>query len=110
MNNLKKIMLMAGFALLAACGGGADKFAGNWIDPNPGKEEIVFGVNVNKPFQISIKATKSNEVEITQVISETPRSIIYKVDGDMILSGPRVMYKLEGDKLVSSSGLVLVKK
>lgn len=110
MNNLKKIMLMAGFALLAACGGGADKFEGNWIDPNPGEEKIVFGINVNQPLQLSIKATKSNEVEITQVISDSPQKNIFKVDGDIIISGSRVLYTLKGDKLVSSAGTVLVKK
>lgn len=110
MNKFKTIILVAGFSMLAACGGGADKFTGDWVEPNPGEEKIVFGVNVNEPMQISIKATKSSEVEITQVISDTPRKNIYKVDGDMILNGPRVIYKLDGDKLVSSSGMVLVKK
>lgn len=110
MKNIQKLLLVAGFALLAACGGNADKFVGEWIDSNPGEEKIIYGRNVNAPLEITIKANGSSEVEITRIISDNEKKNIYVVDGDNILNGGRVIYTLKGDKLVNGSGVTLVRK
>lgn len=110
MNTFKKLLLVAGFALLAACGGNADKFVGEWIDSNPGEEKIIYGRNVNAPLEITIKANGSSEVEITRIISDNEKKNVYVVDGDNILSSGRVIYTLKGDKLVNGSGVTLIRK
>ncbi|KXU38554.1 hypothetical protein AXE65_12820 [Ventosimonas gracilis] len=111
MGSFKKLGLVAGFALLAACGSDADKFAGEWIDPSPKKAE-----EKSDPFSyastndITIKAVDSNKVEVTSDIFGREHKNVYSVNGENIISGTRVIYTLKGDELVDSLGKRLIRK
>lgn len=111
MKAFQKIMIVAGFALLAACGGNADKFVGDWVDPSPKKEEGASWLpKINTSNNITIKASGSSKVEITATVLDRQMKNVYEVDGSNILDGSRVIYTLEGNELVKSSGIRLVRK
>lgn len=112
MKTIQKLLLVAGFALLAACGNDADKFAGVWVDSSPKKEEVKSGPipSYKSTKDITIKAVGSKEVEVTSTIFEREKKNVYPVDGANIISGTRVIYTLEGDELVTRSGDRLIRK
>lgn len=111
MKTFQKLLLVAGFALLAACGNDADKFVGEWVDPSPKKEESAGWLpKINSSNDITIKAGGSNKVEITATVFDSKMKNIYEVEGANIIDGSRVIYTLEGNELVKSSGLRLVRK
>jgi len=100
LNTFKKLWLVAGFALLAACGGNAEKFVGEWI-------QIDTPV---KPHTIIITAKGSNQVELDQELVGTRTKKMYVVDGDNLLSSSKVLYTLEGEHLVTPGGRKFVRK
>lgn len=100
MKAFQKLMLVAGFALLAACGGNADKFVGEWI-------QIETPV---KPHTIIITANGSNQVEVDQELVGTRTKQIYVVDGDNLLNSSKVLYTLKGEQLVTPGGRKFVRK
>lgn len=112
MNNLKRLMMVAGFALLAACGGeDTGKFVGEWVDPTPQEKVKGWGAVNDITNDISIKANGSSKVELTASVMGREKKSIYDVEGQNILDGKRVIYTLEGDELVRvGTGLKLVRK
>lgn len=112
MTNLKKLILIAGVSLLAACGGDdAGKFVGKWIDPTPQEKVKGWGAVNDLTNDISIIAKSNNEVEVTANVMGREKKTIYAVDGQNILKGQRVVYTLEGNELVrAGTGLRLVRK
>ncbi len=115
MNNFKKVVLIAGFALLAACGNNSEKFVGVWIDPSPVVEDKGTGMfkSVVKKVRADtvIKENGDNKVMVTGPLFGSAGEKIYEVDGANIMgSGGRVLYALDGDELVTISGLRLVRK
>lgn len=113
MKTFKTLMLVTGFALLAACGGNnSEKFVGEWVDPTPKEESKgVGGLDIDFSNDIVIKANGSNKVEVTLNVFGREMKVIQDVDGENIIDEGRVIYTLDGDALVKAgSNIRLVRK
>lgn len=103
---MKRFFILAVFsAFLTACGGNdAQKFVGEWIDPEP--------TSLGYDQSVTIKKADGNNVFVTYSVYGSEKTIKIKVDKNSLVDEfGKVMYKLIDDtKLDAGDGDILNKK